>query len=66
MPGRITSVSVKAGDTVGKGQPLFTLEAMKMEHTLTAPFDGQVAEISAKPGEQVSEGVVLARLERSN
>ena len=66
MPGKIVSVSVKAGDAVARGQPLVTLEAMKMEHTLTAPFDGQVTEISATTGEQVSEGVVLARLERSN
>jgi len=63
MPGKVVSVSVKAGDTVTKGQTLLVLEAMKMEHALAAPFDGVVAELSAVAGGQVSEGVVLAKLE---
>ena len=63
MPGKIVSVSVKAGDTVTKGQTLLVLEAMKMEHALTAPFDGVVADLTAVAGGQVSEGVVLAKLE---
>ncbi|MFN3857794.1 MAG: acetyl/propionyl/methylcrotonyl-CoA carboxylase subunit alpha [Caulobacter sp.] len=63
MPGKIVSVSVKAGDAVTKGQTLLVLEAMKMEHAMAAPFDGVVAELSAQAGGQVSEGVVLARLE---
>jgi len=63
MPGKIVSVSVKAGDTVTRGQTLLVLEAMKMEHALAAPFDGVVAELSAEAGGQVSEGVVLVKLE---
>ena len=63
MPGKVVSVSVKAGDTVIKGQTLLVLEAMKMEHALAAPFDGVVAELTAVAGGQVSEGVVLVRLE---
>jgi len=63
MPGKVVSVSVKTGDTVVKGQTLLVLEAMKMEHALAAPFDGVVAELSAVAGGQVSEGVVLAKLE---
>ncbi|MFA7263756.1 MAG: acetyl/propionyl/methylcrotonyl-CoA carboxylase subunit alpha [Caulobacter sp.] len=63
MPGKVVSVSVKAGDTVTKGQTLLVLEAMKMEHALAAPFDGVVAELAAVAGGQVSEGVVLVRLE---
>ena len=63
MPGKIVSVSVKAGDTVTKGQTLLVLEAMKMEHALAAPFDGMVAELTAVAGGQVSEGVVLVKLE---
>jgi len=63
MPGKIVSVAVEAGQSVIKGQTLLTLEAMKMEHALAAPFDGVVAELSAVAGGQVSEGVVLARLE---
>jgi propionyl-CoA carboxylase alpha chain/3-methylcrotonyl-CoA carboxylase alpha subunit len=65
MPGKVVSVSVKAGDTVKKGQTLLVLEAMKMEHALAAPFDGVVAELTAVAGGQVSEGVVLVRLEIS-
>jgi 3-methylcrotonyl-CoA carboxylase alpha subunit len=65
MPGRIIAVDVAAGDVVTKGQKLVTLEAMKMEHSLTAPFDGTVAELSAASGRQVSEGTVLVRITRS-
>ena len=65
MPGRIIAVDVAAGDTVTKGQKLVTLEAMKMEHSLVAPFDGIVAELNAEAGGQVSEGAVLARIERA-
>ena len=57
-------VQVAAGDVVAKGQPLVTLEAMKMEHVLTAPFDGLAAAVSVAEGDQVAEGVVLARLEK--
>ncbi|HEV2530381.1 acetyl/propionyl/methylcrotonyl-CoA carboxylase subunit alpha [Phenylobacterium sp.] len=63
MPGKVTAVSVKAGDAVTKGQTLLTLEAMKMEYALTAPFDGKLASLSAKVGDQVVEGQVLAVLE---
>ncbi len=62
MPGRITVVSVQAGDRVAKGQPLLTLEAMKMEHALTAPFDGVVEDLAAELGAQVTEGATLVRI----
>ena len=64
MPGRVTAVDVAAGDKVTKGQRLVTLEAMKMEHSLTAPFDGTVEELGASPGAQVSEGTVLVKVVR--
>ncbi|TMJ19740.1 MAG: acetyl/propionyl/methylcrotonyl-CoA carboxylase subunit alpha [Alphaproteobacteria bacterium] len=64
MPGRIIALAVKLGDTVTKGQKLLTLEAMKMEHSLAAPFDGIVAELNAEEGTQVSEGAMLARIEK--
>ena len=54
---------VAAGEHVGKGQRLLTLEAMKMEHALAAPFDGIVAELSAATGGQVTEGTLLARID---
>ncbi len=64
MPGRVISVEVRQGDRVAKGQKLLTLEAMKMEHALTAPFEGVVAELGAVEGAQVSEGTLLARVEK--
>jgi 3-methylcrotonyl-CoA carboxylase alpha subunit len=63
MPGRIISVDVIAGESVIKGQKLLTLEAMKMEHTLTAPFDGVVTELNAVAGAQVQVEALLARIE---
>ena len=63
MPGRIIAVEVAAGDTVIKGQKLLTLEAMKMEHSLTAPFDGVVTELNATTGAQVQVDAVLVRVE---
>jgi 3-methylcrotonyl-CoA carboxylase alpha subunit len=63
MPGKVTAVEVMRGEKVVKGQRLLTLEAMKMEHALVAPFAGTVAELSAAPGQQVSEGTLLVRVE---
>ena len=65
MPGKIIAVDVSEGQAVTKGQKLLTLEAMKMEHTLTAPFDGTVAQLSATPGAQVQVEALLARIEAS-
>ncbi len=66
MPGRIIAVEVAAGDTVTKGQKLLTLEAMKMEHSLTAPFDGVVAELNAEAGAQVQVEALLVRIEAND
>ena len=63
MPGKVVSFSVKAGDAVKKGQPLAIMDAMKMEHTIAAPSDGVVAELLFAPGDQVTEGAELLRLE---
>jgi 3-methylcrotonyl-CoA carboxylase alpha subunit len=63
MPGRIIAVEVVQGQTVTKGQKLLTLEAMKMEHSLTAPFDGVVAELNAETGAQVQVEALLVRIE---
>jgi propionyl-CoA carboxylase alpha chain/3-methylcrotonyl-CoA carboxylase alpha subunit len=64
MPGRIVAVQAKAGQAVDRGQPLVVLEAMKMEHVLTAPFDAVVADVAAEAGGQVSEGAILVRLDK--
>jgi 3-methylcrotonyl-CoA carboxylase alpha subunit len=63
MPGKVTSVEISNGENVVKGQRLLTLEAMKMEHGLVAPFDGVVAELNAKAGAQVQVDAVLVRIE---
>jgi 3-methylcrotonyl-CoA carboxylase alpha subunit len=62
MPGKVISVEVEAGQTVEKGQKLLTLEAMKMEHTLTAPFDGTVAELTVSAGDQVEVEALLVHI----
>ncbi|HWI87356.1 MAG TPA: biotin carboxylase N-terminal domain-containing protein, partial [Sphingomonas sp.] len=62
MPGRIVAVEVAEGASVTAGQKLVTLEAMKMEQALVAPFDGIVADLRAVAGAQVSEGALLARI----
>lgn len=64
MPGRIITVQIADGAAVVKGQALVTMEAMKMEHTLTAPFDGIAAGLAHKVGDQVTEGTVLLRIAR--
>ncbi len=63
MPGRVIKLMVSAGAKVAKGEPLLILEAMKMEHTITAPADGVVKEIHYAAGEQVLEAAVLITLE---
>ena len=63
MPGKVIAVDVAEGDTVVAGQRLLVLEAMKMEHAMTAPFDGVVAELSASAGGQVQVDALLARIE---
>ena len=64
MPGMVTVLAVKQGQVVKRGENLLVLEAMKMENSLAAPFDGVVAELHAALGAQVSEGTVLARIEK--
>ena len=64
MPGKVIAVDVAAGDTVTKGQKLLVLEAMKMEHALTAPFDGTVAELIVAVGSQVQVEALLVRVEK--
>ncbi|MGX7953176.1 acetyl/propionyl/methylcrotonyl-CoA carboxylase subunit alpha [Tsuneonella sp. HG249] len=63
MPGKAIAVDVAEGDSVTAGQRLLVLEAMKMEHALTAPFDGTVAELNVSEGAQVQVEALLARVE---
>jgi propionyl-CoA carboxylase alpha chain len=63
MPGSVIRLGAGLGDTVTAGQPLVWLEAMKMEHTITAPADGVLTQLSVSVGQQVEVGAVLARVE---
>jgi acetyl/propionyl-CoA carboxylase alpha subunit len=65
MAGAVTSVSVRPGDNVVKGQTLATIEAMKMEHQLKAPRDGVVAEVLAKAGDQVAIRARIVALQQA-
>ena len=63
MPGTVVTVAVANGDTVEAGQVLLGVEAMKMEHQLTAPVAGRVS-ITLRPGDLVKAGQVLATVVR--
>ncbi|MFZ3349816.1 MAG: biotin carboxylase N-terminal domain-containing protein [Xanthobacteraceae bacterium] len=56
MHGRVLQLFAAAGQNVSRGQPLAVIEAMKMEHTLQAPFAGTVQQVTVSPGAQVVEG----------
>jgi 3-methylcrotonyl-CoA carboxylase alpha subunit len=63
MPGKITRVMAGPGAHVRKGEPLFVVEAMKMEHTVSAPADGSVIACHFTVGDFVEEGTALAEFE---
>jgi len=63
MPGTITGVNVKDGDAVKAGQPIFVLEAMKMESDIVSPADGTVRSVSVSKGASVEAGMFLCSIE---
>ena len=65
MNGRIVALFVEEGQTVEAGQRLAVVEAMKMEHALTAPFAGVVRDLVATIGEQVEMGERIMRVEEA-
>ncbi|GAA4374440.1 acetyl/propionyl/methylcrotonyl-CoA carboxylase subunit alpha [Agromyces bauzanensis] len=62
MPGSVQRVLVEVGSTVMLGDPLLILEAMKMEHTVSSPVSGVVAEVLVSDGHQVEAGAVLIQM----
>ncbi len=63
MPGSVLAVHVGVGDSVAAGDPIVTLEAMKMEHVVVAGIPGRVAELAVTRGDQVTRGATLATIE---
>jgi len=59
MPGTVREVLVKTGHRVREGQPMMILEAMKMEHQITAPESGEVSSIYFTEGDRVDMGEIL-------
>ena len=62
MHGTVTKVAVGDGDTVEPGELILVLEAMKMEHAVTAPAAGTISGLTVAPGDTVSGGDVLCRV----
>jgi 3-methylcrotonyl-CoA carboxylase alpha subunit len=62
LPGTVVAVHVAAGQHVARGAPLITVEAMKMEHTLTAPYEGVVSRVAFGLADRVQAGAVLVEL----
>jgi biotin carboxyl carrier protein len=65
MPAVVIRILVAEGDAVKKRQPLIVLSAMKMESTLSAPYDGTVKKINASEGQQVMPGLILIEIEQA-
>jgi excisionase family DNA binding protein len=63
MPGAVLAIHTTIGARVERGDPVITLEAMKMEHIVSAPSSGRIVELAVKPGEQVARRQVLATIE---
>jgi biotin carboxyl carrier protein len=63
MPGAVLAVHATVGQTVVAGDPIVTLEAMKMEHVVAATIEGRVGDILVRPADQVTRGQRLATIE---
>ena len=63
MHGKVLAILTAKGSIVRKGERVAILEAMKMEHALTAPFDGTVIEVGAAEGSQIAERATIMTIE---
>ena len=66
MPGKVIAINVNVGDKVTEGQTLMVVEAMKMEHAITAPTAGSIAEIGYAVGDSVNERSTLLQMDESS
>jgi biotin carboxyl carrier protein len=62
LPGLVATVHVKSGDAIAAGDPVVTLQSMKMEIPVAAESDGTVAEVLVNEGDEIDTGAVIARL----
>jgi geranyl-CoA carboxylase alpha subunit len=65
MNGRVVAVLVKEGEPIAAGQPVITLEAMKMEHVHSAPISGTISVVQVIEGDQVMTGRIMVEIEAS-
>lgn len=63
LPGLVATVHVAVGDAVASGDPVVTLQSMKMEIPITAEADGAVTEILVSEGDEIDTGAVIARID---
>jgi acetyl/propionyl-CoA carboxylase alpha subunit len=63
LPGLIVTVAVSAGQHVSEGDPLITIEAMKMQNEVLAPRGGRIAAVAVEAGQTVATGALLVRIE---
>jgi biotin carboxyl carrier protein len=63
LPGLVVGVSAAAGSDVAEGDPLLTIEAMKMQNEVRAPRAGRIAVVAVVAGEKVATGALLLRIE---
>ena len=63
MPGKVVEVKIKKGSSVKKGDTLVILEAMKMEHKVSAPANGKILKVLISQGDQVENGQTLVVLD---
>jgi len=64
MPAVVVRISVRVGDSLKQGQSVIVVESMKMETTLTAPYDGRVSKVNVSKGDKVMPGQILVDIDR--
>ena len=66
MPGSVTEVKVTVGEGVKVNQPLLITEAMKMETTIQAPFNGTIKQVTVVNGDAIATGDLLIEIEKAD
>ncbi len=66
VPGKVAKIFAKKGQVIKKGSVIVVIEAMKMEHSILAPYDGVIKKINVKEFEQVEEGLTLIKMDKKN